>query len=220
MDYPTVIGKFTKLQDMIKELNSKLAEISGELDYTLSELDKEKFISAQVCALFKSRNIKFTPGSREDYIKVIRSKAETAKWRPKTVKDFLNQFNQIYEGPEKIVEKQKIEDVKIESQKQQMRRDINEKKLRRLLSRYGIILENDFRRCTILDLVKQKALAQKWRPDTISKNVEAIIKAIDKNPLVTLLPPDEEGDDLDFQPIHVHLNTEDYGLHMEGSQFD
>jgi hypothetical protein len=200
---------------MIKELNSKLAEISGELDYTLSELDKEQFISTQVCALFKSRNIKFTPGSREDYLSTIRSKVETAKWRPKTVKEFLNQFNQIYEGPEKIVEKQKIEDVKIESQKQQMRRDINEKKLRRLLSRYGIMLENDFRRCTILDLVKQKALAQKWRPDTISKNVEAIIKAIDKNPLVTLLPPDD-----DIAPMYVHLTTEDYGLHMEGSQFD
>jgi hypothetical protein len=219
MDYPTIIDKFTKLQGMIKELNSKLAEISGELDYTLSELDKEQFISTQVRTLFKSRNIKFTSGSREDYLNAIRIKAVTTKWRPKTVKDFLSQFNQIYDAPEKIVEKEKTVELKVDSQKQQMRRIINEKKLRRLLSRYGITLENDFRRCTILDLVKQKALAQKWRPDTISKNVEAIIKAIDKNPLVTLLPQDDE-DDLDFQPIQVHLTTEDYGLHMEGSKFD
>ena len=191
MDYPTILGKFTKLQDMIKDLNSKLAEISGELDYTLNELDKEQFISTQVQGLFKSRNIKFTPGSRESYLKSIRSKAETAKWRPRTVKEFLNQFNQIYDEPEKVVEKEKLTDVKVESQKQKERKDINEKKLRRMLSRYGITLGNDFRRCTILYLVKEKAIAQKWRPDTIAKNVTAITKAVDTNPLVTLLPSEE-----------------------------
>jgi len=220
MDYPTIIDKFTKLQGMIKELNSKLAEIDGELNYTLSELDKEQFISTQVQTLFTSRNIKFTPGSREDYLNTIRSKAEIANWRPKTVKAFLSQFNQIYDAPEKIVEQQKTEEVKIESQKQQMRRLINEKKLRRLLSRYGIILENDFRRCTILHLVKAKANAQKWRPDTIAKNVAAITKGIDNNPLVTLLPQDDDEEDLDFQPIQVHLTMEDYGLNMMGSKFD
>lgn len=219
MDYPTILGKFTKLQDMIKELNSKLAEISGELDCTLCELDKEHFTSEQVHLLFKSRNIKFTPGKREDYLKTIRSKAETAKWRPNTVKEFLKQFNQIYDEPEKIIEKEKLMDVKIESQKLNQRKDINEKKLRRLLSRYGITLGNDFRRCTILYLVKEKAIAQKWRQDTIAKNLAAIIKGIDSNPLVTLLPSEEE-ETLDFTPLQVHLTTEDYGLHMEGSQFD
>ena len=218
MDFPSIIAKYSKLQDMIKELNSKIAEISGEIDYTLYELDKEHFTSEQVHGLFKSRNIKFTPGSRESYIKAIRSKAETAKWRPRTVKEFLNQFNQIYDEPEKVVEKEKLTEVKVESQKQKIRKDINEKKLRRLLSRYGITLGNDFRRCTIMYLVKEKATTQKWRPDTIAKNVAAITKALDANPLVTLLPPDEET--LDFVPLQVHLTSEDYGLHMEGSQFD
>ena len=218
MDFQTVIAKYTKLQDMIKELNAKLAEISGEVTYTLNELHTNNFTSEQVHGLFKSRNIKFTPGSRESYLKTIRSKAESAKWRPNTVKEFLKQFNQIYDEPEKVVTQQKQAEVKVESQKQKERKDINEKKLRRLLSRYGITLENDFRRCTILYLVKEKAIAQKWRPDTISKNVTAIIKAIDANPLVTMLPSDEET--LDFIPLQVHLTTEDYGLHMEGSQFD
>jgi len=192
MNYDTIISRYEKLTDMLEEVQTKLTEIRGEVIYTVNLISTEYFISEKVRDLFISYNIKFVPGSKESYLKEIRNKAESAKWRPKTVKDFLTKFNQIYEEPEKIVQPN------------------DEKNLRRVLNRYGIILENDFRRSTILDLVNKKAKDQKWRPETFIKNLDLITKTIDKHPLVTDI----------IEPMYVHLTTEDLGLNMEGSKFD
>ena len=232
MDYDVAIENLQRLVNMAAKCLSGLTymEVLDEVRLlhndavvSIDLIRKMQCINNLVSALFVAYNIKFTAGSKESYIKAIRHKASVAKWRFKTLTSVFTKLDKIYD-----MEKEQILATRaallagktaassvdeLDAQKAKERVVINTNRLRRLLKRYGVILGDDFRRQVILDLVEKKAQQQKWRPDTLIKNLAVIIKGLDKNPLVS----EEEAA---IEPMYAHVTCEDYGLNMIGSKFD
>jgi hypothetical protein len=228
MDYAVAIDNLQRLVNIAgtclhdgltyMEVLEQVRVLYNDAIISIDLIRKTQCINDLVRALFVGYNIKFVAGSKESYIKAIRHKASVAKWRFKTMTTVFTKLDKIYdmEHEQILAEREALFSVApVEPQKVKEQMQINTNRLRRLLKRYGITLGDDFRRQVILDLVEKKAAQQKWRPDTIVKNMAAIIKGLDKNPLVTLV-----GDEEHIEPMYVHVSAEDYGLNMIGSKFD
>jgi len=231
MDYTVATENLERLVAMADKCLSGLAymEILDEIRLLRNDavisidlIRKTQCINDLVRALFVGYNIKFAAGSKESYVKAIRHKASVAKWRFKTITCVFAKLDKIYDMEREQILAERAALFanppvdELDQQKVKERAQINTNRLRRLLKRYGVVLGDDFRRQVILDLVEKKAAQQKWRPDTILKNMAAIIKGLDKNPLVTLVDGAEEQ----IEPMYVHVAAEDYGLNMIGSKFD
>jgi len=229
MDYAVAIDNLQRLVNIAgtclhdgltyMEVLEQVRVLYNDAIISIDLIRKTQCINDLVRALFVGYNIKFVAGSKESYIKAIRHKASVAKWRFKTMTTVFTKLDKIYdmEHEQILAEREALfSATPVEPQKVKEQTQINTNRLRRLLKRYGITLGDDFRRQVILDLVEKKAAQQKWRPDTIVKNMAAIIKGLDKNPLVTLVGDTEEH----IEPMYVHVSAEDYGLNMIGSKFD
>lgn len=219
MNYAESVKKFQGLNTMLMNLQYVLAELRAEVNMTISDLHENQKHSEQVKEFFVRRNIKFIEGDKKSYVEAINRVSTAEKWRPITLKKALKELESIYEYPTMTYEEEsetlevktnkEKQESKNQKQKHKERKAINETKLRRLIGRYGVNIEDDFDRESIIERVILKSVEQNWRKDTFDRNIDTIYKALDKNPLTSFIDKVPELVEIEEPYSHVYHGMTD-----------